>query len=56
MNKFLRLTATACPLALPNLNTDQILPRIEQLEQRDPTLGGPQWQPGFNELRRKHRR
>jgi 3-isopropylmalate/(R)-2-methylmalate dehydratase small subunit len=26
MNKFVRLTATACPLALPNLNTDQILP------------------------------
>lgn len=26
MDKFVRLTATACPLALPNLNTDQILP------------------------------
>jgi hypothetical protein len=37
-------------------NTDQIMPRIEQLEQRDPNLGGPQWQPGFNELRRKYRK
>jgi 3-isopropylmalate/(R)-2-methylmalate dehydratase small subunit len=26
MEKFTRLTAIACPLALPNLNTDQILP------------------------------
>ena len=26
MDKFVRLTATACPLSLPNLNTDQILP------------------------------
>jgi len=26
MDKFARLTATACPLSLPNLNTDQILP------------------------------
>ena len=26
MEKFVRLTATACPLTLPNLNTDQILP------------------------------
>ena len=26
MDKFIRLTATACPLSLPNLNTDQILP------------------------------
>jgi 3-isopropylmalate/(R)-2-methylmalate dehydratase small subunit len=26
MDKFVRLTATACPLMLPNLNTDQILP------------------------------
>jgi 3-isopropylmalate/(R)-2-methylmalate dehydratase small subunit len=26
MEKVTRLTATACPLALPNLNTDQILP------------------------------
>lgn len=26
MEKFVRLTAKACPLALPNLNTDQILP------------------------------
>ena len=26
MEKFTRLTAKACPLALPNLNTDQILP------------------------------
>jgi 3-isopropylmalate/(R)-2-methylmalate dehydratase small subunit len=26
MEKFVRLTATACPLSLPNLNTDQILP------------------------------
>src|ERR1700687_1444109 len=26
MKKFVRLTATACPLALSNLNTDQILP------------------------------
>jgi 3-isopropylmalate/(R)-2-methylmalate dehydratase small subunit len=26
MDKFVRLTATACPLLLPNLNTDQILP------------------------------
>lgn len=37
-------------------NTEQIMPRIEQLEQRDPNLGGPRWQPGFNELRRKYRR
>lgn len=26
MDKFVRLTATACPLSLANLNTDQILP------------------------------
>ena len=26
MDKFVRLTATVCPLPLPNLNTDQILP------------------------------
>jgi 3-isopropylmalate/(R)-2-methylmalate dehydratase small subunit len=26
MEKFVRLTATACPLTTPNLNTDQILP------------------------------
>ena len=26
MEKFVRLTATACPLAMSNLNTDQILP------------------------------
>ena len=26
MEKFTRLTATACPLTVPNLNTDQILP------------------------------
>ena len=26
MEKFIRITAKACPLALPNLNTDQILP------------------------------
>src|ERR1019366_5483095 len=26
MEKFVRITATACPLALSNLNTDQILP------------------------------
>ena len=26
MEKFVRLSATACPLSLPNLNTDQILP------------------------------
>ena len=26
MDKFVRLIATACPLSLPNLNTDQILP------------------------------
>ena len=26
MEKFVRLTATACPLMMPNLNTDQILP------------------------------
>lgn len=26
MDKFVRLTAKACPLPLPNLNTDQILP------------------------------
>jgi 3-isopropylmalate/(R)-2-methylmalate dehydratase small subunit len=26
MEEFVRLTAKACPLALPNLNTDQILP------------------------------
>jgi len=26
MDKFVRLTATICPLSLPNLNTDQILP------------------------------
>ena len=26
MDKFVRLTATVCPLSLPNLNTDQILP------------------------------
>jgi 3-isopropylmalate dehydratase small subunit len=26
MEKFIRLTAKACPLMIPNLNTDQILP------------------------------
>ena len=26
MEKFVRLTAKACPLMMPNLNTDQILP------------------------------
>ena len=26
MEKFVRLTAKACPLDLPNINTDQILP------------------------------
>jgi 3-isopropylmalate/(R)-2-methylmalate dehydratase small subunit len=26
MEKFIRLTATACPLMVPNVNTDQILP------------------------------
>src|SRR5215470_13076496 len=26
MEKFVRLSAKACPLSLPNLNTDQILP------------------------------
>ena len=26
MDKFIRLTAKACPLDLPNVNTDQILP------------------------------
>ena len=26
MEKVIRLTAKACPLAFPNLNTDQILP------------------------------
>lgn len=26
MDKFIRLTAKACPLPQPNLNTDQILP------------------------------
>ena len=26
MEKFVRLTAKACPLMIPNLNTDQILP------------------------------
>jgi 3-isopropylmalate/(R)-2-methylmalate dehydratase small subunit len=26
MDKFIRLTATACPLMLPNVNTDQLLP------------------------------
>ncbi len=26
MEKFVRLTATACPLPVPNINTDQILP------------------------------
>lgn len=36
-------------------NTDQIAPRIEQLEQRDPALGGPPWQEQFNALRRKYR-
>ena len=26
MEKFVRLAAKACPLLLPNINTDQILP------------------------------
>jgi 3-isopropylmalate/(R)-2-methylmalate dehydratase small subunit len=26
MDKFIRLTAKACPLDLPNVNADQILP------------------------------
>ena len=39
MEKFVRLTAKACPLALPNVNTDQILPGRYLRLPRSPELG-----------------
>jgi len=39
MEKFVRLTAKACPLALPNINTDQILPGRYLRLPRSPELG-----------------
>jgi 3-isopropylmalate/(R)-2-methylmalate dehydratase small subunit len=39
MEKFVRLTANACPLALPNVNTDQILPGRYLRLPRSPELG-----------------
>jgi 3-isopropylmalate/(R)-2-methylmalate dehydratase small subunit len=39
MEKFVRLTAKACPLALPNVNTDQILPGRYLRLTRSPELG-----------------
>jgi 3-isopropylmalate/(R)-2-methylmalate dehydratase small subunit len=40
MEKFVRLTAKACPLAIPNLNTDQILPARYLKWARSRGLGG----------------
>lgn len=40
MEKFVRLTAKACPLPLPNLNTDQILPARYLKWPRAKALGG----------------
>jgi 3-isopropylmalate/(R)-2-methylmalate dehydratase small subunit len=39
MEKFVRLTARACPLLLPNVNTDQILPGRYLKLPRSPELG-----------------
>jgi len=39
MEKFVRLTAKACPLVLPNVNTDQILPGRYLRLPRSPELG-----------------
>jgi 3-isopropylmalate/(R)-2-methylmalate dehydratase small subunit len=39
MEKFVRLTAQACPLLLPNVNTDQILPGRYLKLPRSPELG-----------------
>jgi 3-isopropylmalate/(R)-2-methylmalate dehydratase small subunit len=39
MEKFVRLTAKACPLMLPNINTDQILPGRFLRLPRSPELG-----------------
>ncbi len=39
MDKFIRLTATACPLLLSNINTDQILPARYLNLPRLPALG-----------------
>ncbi len=36
-------------------NTEQIAPRIKQLEQRDPAFGGTRWQAEFYALRRTYR-
>ncbi len=40
MEKFIRLTAKACPLNVPNLNTDQILPARYLKWPRSKGLGG----------------
>jgi len=40
MDKFIRLIATACPLDLPNVNTDQILPARFLKVPRSAELGG----------------
>ena len=48
MEKFARLVATACPLLLPNVNTDQILPARYLKLTRDAGLGHTL----FHDLRR----
>lgn len=48
MEKFVRLTGKACPLLLPNINTDQILPARFLKLPRSPELGRVL----FNDLRR----
>jgi 3-isopropylmalate/(R)-2-methylmalate dehydratase small subunit len=50
MEKFVRLTAKACPLPQPNLNTDQILPARYLKWPRSRGLG----QVLFQDLRRDH--
>jgi len=49
MEKFLRLTGKSCPLLLPNINTDQILPARFLKLPRSPELGRVL----FNDLRRE---
>ena len=48
MEKFVRLTAKACPLLLANVDTDQILPARFLKLPRSPELGRVL----FNDLRR----
>ena len=51
MEKFVRLTAKACPLTMPNVNTDQILPARFLKLPRSPELGRVL----FHDLRRDAR-